>query len=61
MNILTGPTPGAHAEYAEELRREAGKCDRCDGQNLVKWDSSKPCPKCGGNVTKNEHALICWD
>ncbi len=60
-NVLTGPTPGAHGEYADELRRDAGKCGECGGKNLVKWDSAKPCPKCGGSVTKNEDTLICWD
>jgi hypothetical protein len=60
-NVVTGPTPGAHGEYAEELRRHAGKCPECRGSSLAKWDSSKPCPKCGGSVTKSEDVLICWD
>jgi hypothetical protein len=43
-NVVTGPTPGAHGEYAEELRRHAGKCPECRRSDLVKWDSAKPCP-----------------
>jgi Zn finger protein HypA/HybF involved in hydrogenase expression len=62
VDVVTGMTPAVPEEIEVELRRRIGKCPRCDGANVAVWDSSKPCPKCGGRVAVNpEGPTTLWD
>lgn len=44
-------------KFQEPVCRECGK-----GDNLIKWDVvKKPCPKCGGEMVKNERVFMMRD
>jgi Zn finger protein HypA/HybF involved in hydrogenase expression len=62
VDVITGTTPAVPAEVEVELRRRVGRCPLCDAADLIEWDSSKPCPKCGGRVAVDpEGPTTLWD
>jgi hypothetical protein len=61
-NVVIGPTESARGEMRTQLLACAGRCPMCSGKNLTEWDSSKPCPKCGGPIVVDpEGAVTSWD
>jgi hypothetical protein len=62
VDVVIRPTESARGEMRSQLLTCAGLCPECDGTNLTAWDSSKPCPKCGGPVVIDpEGAETLWD
>lgn len=61
-NVVIGPTDSGREDIPAQFLERAGHCPECGGTNLTPWDSSKPCPKCGGPVTLDpEGAETLWD
>ena len=36
------------------------KCPSCRGKSVTSWPEERPCPKCGGHVSRGEMSLL-WD
>ena len=50
-------------EYMVEMRDQFYTCEKCNGENLIGWDSdSGKCPKCDGKMSKDDEAgTMLWD
>ena len=49
--------------YMKENMDTFFKCEECNGENLVDWDSKDgDCPKCNGSLSIDKDApVMCWD
>lgn len=36
-------------------------CRQCGSNDVAEWHSARPCPKCGGSVTRSEEITEFWD
>jgi hypothetical protein len=44
-----------------EFDKQLGLCPVCDSATVRPWPRHRPCPKCGGRMTKDANSSIMWD
>ena len=44
-----------------EFDADIGRCPECNGDQVVPWPTTRPCPKCDGQVDKNASLTHLWD
>lgn len=50
-----GPT--GDADYDKDL----GRCPECDGGRVSVWLDAHLCPRCRGEMTREEDLIVLWD
>ena len=61
-NVVIRRSESVRKMAPDQVLERDGRCSECDGTNPTPWDSSKPCPKCGGPVALDpEGAETLWD
>ncbi|MEO2004981.1 MAG: hypothetical protein ABGY41_12890 [Candidatus Poribacteria bacterium] len=60
FDVSIGFTPGASAQQVEEARKETWECPQCKTGGLERWYDGYPCPRCEGEMDKQESGLM-WD
>ena len=54
VDVAIGPSHGT------KVIEGCGECSQCGSKAVVRWEQSKPCPKCDGQMVKGEPSAL-WD
>jgi hypothetical protein len=60
VDVLVGFTPEAEDMPEAPDKRKIGLCPQCRCKDVVAWEKSRPCPKCGGRMKQGDMILL-WD
>ncbi|MEP0813740.1 MAG: hypothetical protein HRF49_03625 [bacterium] len=44
-----------------QLKKRRPRCPNSAKHRITPWNHPSPCPKCGGDMERNEEYLVMWD
>ena len=56
VDVLVG-----HSDSSPVEPGELNRCSSCNGTEVVPWDNTWPCPRCGGGMERSEEPIAHWD
>ena len=44
-----------------DFDKDLNLCPECSSNTVRPWPRHRPCPKCGGRMTKDRNSFVMWD